>query len=118
MVYPTSLNQRNIVAISCPMAASTRSKGNSWNRIGRPVAFVRIVAASGIVNSSPAKSIACPRKSLGRTNAAAANAPISHRHHRKRSIGSHRHGEDAIRGGFRKSGKVLHEKDGAQNSRW
>src|SRR5215469_17613150 len=77
IAYPTSLNQRNIVARSWPIAASTWSSGNSWNRIDRPVAFVNSATTSGSVNSSPARSMASPRKSLGRLKATAPDWPIS-----------------------------------------
>src|SRR5260221_3764449 len=75
-LYPTSPNYWSINAISL-LYCRTCSIGVCANAIGRPSASVRISAASGIVRTSPARSISRRFKAAASVNARAPNQPMS-----------------------------------------
>src|SRR6476620_4233609 len=73
---PTRSNHSSINAISL-LYCRTGSIGVCANAIGRPSASVRISAASGIVRTSPARSISRRFKTAASVNARAPNQPMS-----------------------------------------
>src|SRR5882672_12188579 len=73
---PTRSNHSSIVAVSL-LYCRTCSIGVCANVIGRPSASVRISAASGIVCTSPARSISRRFKAVASVNARAPNQPMS-----------------------------------------